>query len=165
MLEIQQNQQTRSWIRSWIGSWMGSGSGAAHRGLLLKAAVDLLLLLLQLVAELLLGPLLLLLQEAELPQLLAPEQEEEEEGVSRSVCIYRAVRRTEGGAGEDLRNLISSFFVSLSVTIFDVVTLTSTPSTMNFRVFFSVFFCRLMSWKRGDTRFICSSSRSGYGVW
>lgn len=44
-----------------------------HRGLLLKAPVDLLLLLLQLVAELLLGPLLLFLQEAQLPQLLAPE--------------------------------------------------------------------------------------------
>lgn len=46
---------------------------------------------------------------------------------------------------EYLRNLISSFFVSLSVMIFDVVTLTSTPSTMNLRVFFSVFFWRLMT--------------------
>ena len=45
-----------------------------------------------------------------------------------------------------LRNLISSFLVSLSVTIFEVVTLTSTPSTMNFLVFFNVFFCRLVSW-------------------
>lgn len=46
--------------------------GGTHRGLLLKAAVDVLLLLLQLVAELLLRPLLLLLQEAQLPQLLPP---------------------------------------------------------------------------------------------
>lgn len=43
-------------------------------------------------------------------------------------------------AGGYLRNLISSFLVSLSVMILDVVTLTSTPSTMNFRVFFNVFF-------------------------
>lgn len=44
------------------------------------------------------------------------------------------------GGGEYLRNLISSFLASLSLMIFDVVTLTSTPSTMNLRVFFSVFF-------------------------
>lgn len=50
--------------------------GGTHRGLLLKAPEDLLLLLLQLVAELLLGPLLLLLQETQLPQLLASAQEE-----------------------------------------------------------------------------------------
>lgn len=43
------------------------------------------------------------------------------------------------------RNLISSLLVSLSVMIFDVVTLTSTPSTMNLRVFFRVFFCLLLS--------------------
>jgi len=43
------------------------------------------------------------------------------------------------------RNLISSLLESFSVTIFDVVTLTSTPSTTNFRVFFKVFFCLLVS--------------------
>lgn len=50
-----------------------------------------------------------------------------------------------------LKNRISSFLVSLSVTIFDVVTLTSTPSTRNLRVFFRVFFCRLMSWRGGPS--------------
>lgn len=54
-------------------------------------------------------------------------------------------RPTQMKTGEYLRNLISSFFVSLSVMIFDVVTLTSTPSTMNLRVFFNVFFWRLMT--------------------
>lgn len=52
-------------------------SWVTHCGLLFKAPVDLLLLLLQLVAKLLLGPLLLLLQETQLPQLLAPGEEEE----------------------------------------------------------------------------------------
>lgn len=49
-----------------------------------------------------------------------------------------------------LRNLISSFLVSLSVMIFDVVTLTSTPSTMNLRVFFNVFLWRFVSWKNTE---------------
>lgn len=47
-----------------------------------------------------------------------------------------------------LRNRNSSVLESLSVTIFDVVTLTSTPSTTNLRVFFNVFFCLLVSWGR-----------------
>lgn len=45
-----------------------------HRGFLFKASEDLLSLLLQLVAQLLLGPLLLFLQEAQLSQLLPPEE-------------------------------------------------------------------------------------------
>ena len=39
-----------------------------------------------------------------------------------------------------LRKRSSSLLVSLSVMILEVVTLTSTPSTMNLRVFFMVFF-------------------------
>lgn len=45
-----------------------------HSSFLFKAPVDLLSLLLQLVAQLLLGPLLLFLQEAQLSQLLPPEE-------------------------------------------------------------------------------------------
>lgn len=45
-----------------------------HGRFLFKAPVDLLLLLLQLVAQLLLRPLLLFLQEAQLSQLLPPEE-------------------------------------------------------------------------------------------
>lgn len=45
-----------------------------HCSFLFKAPVDVLSLLLKLVAQLLLGPLLLLLQEAELSQLLPPEE-------------------------------------------------------------------------------------------
>lgn len=45
-----------------------------HSSFLFKAPVDLVSLLLQLVAQLLLGPLLLFLQEAQLSQLLPPEE-------------------------------------------------------------------------------------------
>lgn len=57
----------------------------------------------------------------------------------------------QGKQTPHLRNLISSFLASLSVTIFEVVTLTSTPSTMNLRVFFRVFFCRFDSFNVTET--------------
>lgn len=66
-----------------------------HRGLLLEAAEDLLLLLLQLVAELLLGPLLLLLQETQLPQLLAPGEGEEERERVLTLCLSSAFSRPQ----------------------------------------------------------------------
>lgn len=72
-------------------------------------------------------------------------QQRDEAAVTRPVTGVKrtTAKRSEGSPGEGprsyLRNLISSFLVSLSVMIFDVVTLTSTPSTMNLRVFFSVF--------------------------
>lgn len=100
------------------------------------------------VAELLLRSLLLLLQETQLPQLLAPTAERRGGGYRKKCMTGDRVKRTiakmsKRSPGEGprsyLRNLISSFLVSLSVMIFDVVTLTSTPSTMNLRVFFSVF--------------------------
>ena len=45
-----------------------------HSSFLFKAPVDVLSLLLQLVAQQLLGPMLLFLQEAQLSQLLPPEE-------------------------------------------------------------------------------------------
>lgn len=52
-----------------------------------------------------------------------------------------------------LRNLISSSFFSSSPMIFDVVTLTSTPSITNFLVFFSVLLEKLWEEKHGTTQF------------
>lgn len=88
------------------------------RGLLFEAPVDLFFLLMQLVAQLLLGPLLLLLQETKLPQLLAPEKEEEEEGKGEKVQRgYRWTKRKSRRYTEKLHDVkISGFFKGNTLT-------------------------------------------------